>query len=93
MSGLHVAIAGATGAVGADFLRLFEKRNYPISRLTLLASKRSVGKTLRFRGEDLPVAELTQDAFEGVDHAYFSLKLFARIAVAGIGPEFDMYAL
>jgi aspartate-semialdehyde dehydrogenase len=87
MSGLHVAIAGATGAVGADFLRLFEKRNYPIRKLTLLASQRSVGKTLRFRGADLPVTELTQDAFEGVDHAYFSAgasqsKAFADAAVA-----------
>jgi aspartate-semialdehyde dehydrogenase len=87
MSGLHVAIAGATGAVGADFLRLFEKRNYPIRKLTLLASKRSVGRTLRFRGEDLPVTELTPDSFADVDHAYFSAgasqsKAFADAAVA-----------
>lgn len=72
MSQLHVAIAGATGAVGAEFLRLLEKREYPIGRLTLLASRRSVGRTLRFRGEDLPVTELTPDAFRGVDHAFFS---------------------
>ena len=86
-SGLHVAIAGATGAVGAEFLRLFEKRNYPIRKLTLLASKRSVGKTLPFRGETLPVEELTPDAFASVDHAYFSAgagqsKAFADAAVA-----------
>ena len=67
MSGLHVAIAGATGAVGAEFLRLFEKRSYPVRKLSLLASKRSVGKTLRFRGEDLEVEELTPTAFAGVD--------------------------
>jgi aspartate-semialdehyde dehydrogenase len=87
MSGLHVAIAGATGAVGAEFLRLFEKRSYPIRKLSLLASKRSVGKTLPFRGERIPVEELTADAFAGVDHAFFSAgasqsKTFAAAATA-----------
>ena len=87
MSGLHVAIAGATGAVGAEFLRLLEKRNYPIRKLSLLASKRSVGKTLPFRGEKIPVEELTADAFAGVDHAFFSAgasqsKTFAAAATA-----------
>ena len=72
MSRVHVAVAGATGAVGAEFLRLFEKRGYPIARLTLLASKRSVGRTLAFRGERIPVEELTPDSFRGVDHAFFS---------------------
>jgi aspartate-semialdehyde dehydrogenase len=71
-AGLNVAIAGATGAVGAEFLRLFEVRNYPIRSLRLLASKRSVGKTLRFRGAEIPVEELTESAFEGIDHAFFS---------------------
>ena len=85
--GLHVAIAGATGAVGADFLRLFEKRGYPIRKLSLLASKRSVGKTLRFRGEEIAVEELTADSFTDVDHAYFSAgasqsKAFAAAATA-----------
>jgi aspartate-semialdehyde dehydrogenase len=87
MSGLHVAIAGATGAVGAEFLRLFEKRSYPIRKLSLLASKRSVGKTLRFCGEDVLVEELTPNAFAGVEHAFFSAgatqsKAFADAAVA-----------
>jgi aspartate-semialdehyde dehydrogenase len=79
---LHVAIAGATGAVGAEFLRLLEKRAYPIGRLTLLASKRSVGRTLRFRGEELPVTELTPDAFRGVDHAFFSAGASQSVAFA-----------
>ncbi len=87
MSGLHVAIAGATGAVGAEFLRLLEKRSYPIGKLSLLASRRSVGKTLRFRGEKIAVEELTPDAFAGVDHAFFSAgasqsKVFAPAATA-----------
>lgn len=86
MSELHVAIAGATGAVGAEFLRLLEKRDYPIAKLTLLASKRSVGRSLPFRGEEIPVQELTPGAFGGVDHAFFSAgasqsKAFARAAV------------
>jgi len=67
-----VAVAGATGAVGAEFLRLLEKRGYPIVSLKLLASKRSVGRTLDFRGEPIPVEELTQDSFRGVDHVFFS---------------------
>ena len=87
MAGLHVAIAGATGAVGAEFLRLLEKRSYPIRSLRLLASRRSAGKTLPFRGEELPVEELGEDAFRGVEHAFFSAgatqsKAFARAAVA-----------
>ena len=72
MSRVHVAVAGATGAVGAEFLRLLEKRGYPLRSLKLLASRRSVGRTLRFGGESIPVEELTVDAFRGVDHAFFS---------------------
>jgi aspartate-semialdehyde dehydrogenase len=69
---VNVAIAGATGAVGAEFLRLLELRNYPIKSLRLLASKRSAGKTLTFASESLPVEELTADSFRGIDHAFFS---------------------
>jgi len=72
MTGLNVAIAGATGAVGGEFLRLLEKRAYPVRRLKLLASRRSAGRTLRFRGEEIRVEELTADAFRGVEHAFFS---------------------
>ncbi len=89
MNAPTVALAGATGAVGAEFLRLFEKREYPIRELRLLASRRSVGRTLRFRGRELRVEELTADAFRGVDQAFFSAgggvsKQFApRAAEAG----------
>lgn len=84
---LHVAIAGATGAVGIEMLKTLEKREFPVGRLTLLASARSAGKTLPFRGEDVPVRELTPDAFAGVDVALFSAgsriaKEFAPHAVA-----------
>jgi aspartate-semialdehyde dehydrogenase len=69
---LNVAIAGATGAVGEEFLRLLEERDFPVASLSLLASSRSLGKTMRFRGADLPVHELTDDSFRGVDLAFFS---------------------
>jgi aspartate-semialdehyde dehydrogenase len=72
MSGYHVAVAGATGAVGAEFLRLLEERPFPLASLKLLASSRSAGKKIRFKGTDLPVEELTNDSFHGVDIAFFS---------------------
>jgi aspartate-semialdehyde dehydrogenase len=83
----HVAIAGATGAVGVEMLRCLEQRNFPVGQLTLLASARSAGKTMKFKGEDVKVQELTKDSFKGVDIALFSAgggisKEFAPAAVA-----------
>lgn len=72
MSSPHVAIAGATGAVGAEMLKCLEERNFPIGKLTLLASARSAGKTLRVGEEDITVQELTHDSFAGVEIALFS---------------------
>jgi aspartate-semialdehyde dehydrogenase len=68
----HVAVVGATGAVGLEMIKTLEKRNFPVGKLTLLASARSVGKKLKFRGEQYTVAELTKDNFAGVDIALFS---------------------
>ena len=68
----HVAVVGATGAVGVEMLRCLEQRNFPVGQLTLLASARSAGKTMKFKGEDVTVKELTPDAFAGVDIALFS---------------------
>ena len=51
----HVAVVGATGAVGIEMIQTLEKRNFPVGRLKLLASARSVGKKLKFRGEAIPV--------------------------------------
>lgn len=81
-----VAVVGATGAVGAEFLNVLAKRKFPIGQLKLLASKNSVGKTLRFAGRDYPVEELTGESFAGVDIALFSAggsrsKEFAAQAV------------
>jgi aspartate-semialdehyde dehydrogenase len=80
-----VAVVGATGAVGAEMLKTLEKRNFPIGKLTLLASARSAGRKLKFRGEEITVTELTKDCFDGIDLALFSAggsisKEFAPIA-------------
>ncbi len=64
---LRVAIMGATGAVGQEFLRILEERKFPLSELRLLASARSAGKTMRFQGRELPVHELRHDSFAGLD--------------------------
>lgn len=64
---LSVAIMGATGAVGQEFLKLLEERDFPYGSLKLLASERSAGKKVAFRGEELTVELLTEDSFEGVD--------------------------
>jgi aspartate-semialdehyde dehydrogenase len=83
---LHVAIVGATGAVGAEMIKTLEKRNFPVGKLTLLASARSVGKTLPFRGSDVQITELREDSFVGVDVALFS-------AGGGISQKFAPYAV
>ena len=82
----HVAIAGATGAVGIEMIRCLEERNFPVSKLTLLASARSAGKKLKYRGEDITIQELTPESFRGVDIALFS-------AGGGISREFAPHAV
>jgi aspartate-semialdehyde dehydrogenase len=77
----HVAVVGATGAVGIEMIKTLEKRNFPVGKLTLLASARSAGKKLKFRGQEIAVTELTKDSFAGVDIALFS-------AGGGISKEF-----
>lgn len=62
-----VAILGATGAVGQEMRKLLEERNFPVGKLKLLASTRSVGKTEIFRGERIPIEEANEAAFQGVD--------------------------
>lgn len=68
----NVAIVGATGAVGTEFLHLLEERNYPVDKIKLLASSRSAGRSLLFRGELIPVEPLTPDSFKDVGLAFFS---------------------
>ncbi len=81
----NVAIVGATGAVGQEFLAVLAQRNFPIDKLKLLASARSVGAQVTFRGQTHKIEQLTQDSFEGIDLALFSAggsisKQFAPIA-------------
>lgn len=77
----HVAIVGATGAVGVEMLLCLEQRKFPVGRLSLLASARSAGKKVAFRGGEVVVEELTHESFAGVDIALFS-------AGGGISKEF-----
>jgi aspartate-semialdehyde dehydrogenase len=84
---VNVAIAGATGAVGQEFLTILAERNFPIKNLKLLASARSVGKTATFKGQTYLIEELTKDSFKDVQIAFFSAggsisKEFAPAAVA-----------
>src|SRR3984893_5127799 len=81
-----VAIAGVTGAVGAEFIATMDKRAFRVGKLKALASARSVGKTIDFRGERITIEELDETSFEGVDIALFSAgagiaRTFAPIAV------------
>ena len=68
----RVAIVGATGAVGVEFLRCLQERHFPISELHLLASARSAGKKMAFGGREIEVEELTADSFRDIDIAFFS---------------------
>jgi len=82
----HVAIVGATGAVGQEMIHVLEKRNFPVSKLTLLASKKSAGKTMNFKGQPLVVQELNEGSFNGVNIGLFSAgaslsRQYAPIAV------------
>ena len=77
----RVAVVGATGAVGVEMIKTLGKRNFPVSKLTLLASARSVGRKLKFRNQEIAVDELTKDSFKGIDIALFS-------AGGGISKEF-----
>lgn len=70
--GYRVAIVGATGAVGVLMREILEERQFPVSSLRLLASARSVGKRFSFQGEEIPVEELKEDAFEGIDFVFSS---------------------
>ena len=81
-----VAIAGVTGAVGAEFIATMDRRGFRVGRLKALASARSAGKTIEFRGERIVIEELNENSFAGVDLALFSAgagisRKFAPIAV------------
>jgi aspartate-semialdehyde dehydrogenase len=68
----NVAIAGATGAVGELLINILQERDFPVGEMRFLASARSAGKTLKWKGEELTIQEMTEDSFEGIDIALFS---------------------
>ncbi|HSP46027.1 MAG TPA: aspartate-semialdehyde dehydrogenase [Chthoniobacterales bacterium] len=68
----HVAVVGATGAVGEELLRVLERRAFPVARLVPLCSERSAGKSISFRGEPIVAQQLSPKSFAGVDLAFFS---------------------
>jgi len=72
MKGYHIAVVGATGAAGTELLRVLERRNFPVASLRLIGSKRSVGKSVRFREEPISVQELGDRSFDKIDIAFFS---------------------
>src|SRR5207253_8591186 len=81
----HIAIVGATGAVGAELLRVLERRNPPVAGLRAISSARSTGKSLRFHDELIPVQERVEHSFDKIDIAFFSAggevsREFVRIA-------------
>lgn len=84
---IDVAVAGATGAVGNQMIRCLEERNFPVRSIKLLASKRSVGRELRFRGELIPVEELTAQSFKGVGVALFSAGGDTSLAFAPLAAD------
>jgi aspartate-semialdehyde dehydrogenase len=84
--GVNVAVVGATGAVGLEILKILEERNFPINELRPLASSRSAGKKVTFKGEEVTIQELTQKSFVGINIALFS-------AGGSISKEFAPYAV
>ena len=84
-----VAVAGATGAVGVEMLKVLEQRAFPAAEVRALASSRSAGRRVPYRGGELVVAEMTESSFEGVDIALFSagaaVSMRFRDAVVGAG--------
>jgi len=87
MRNYNVAVVGATGAVGNEMIKILEERQFPVRELTLLASERSVGKELSFRGKTQPVQILAECSFRGIDIGLFSAgggisEKFAPVAAA-----------
>src|SRR5947208_11263390 len=72
MGGYHIAVVGATGAVGAELLRVLERRSFPVANLRPIGSARSAGKTIRFHDDLITVEELTERSFDKIDIVFFS---------------------
>jgi aspartate-semialdehyde dehydrogenase len=72
MKGYHIAVVGATGATGTELLRVLERRNFPVASLRAIGSERSVGKSVQFREESIPIEKLGDRSFDKIDIAFFS---------------------
>lgn len=72
MKGYHIAIVGATGAVGQELLNVLDRRSFPAASLRPIGSSRSAGKSVQFKGESIPVQELNERSFDKIDIAFFS---------------------
>ncbi|MFL6516265.1 MAG: aspartate-semialdehyde dehydrogenase [Chthoniobacterales bacterium] len=72
MKNYHIAVVGATGAVGTELLRVLERRAFPVASLRAIGSARSAGKTVQFEDDEIPVDQLTSGSFKGIDIAFFS---------------------
>ena len=72
MRGYHIAVVGATGAAGTELLRVLERRNFPVASVRAIGSTRSIGKSVRFRDEPIPVEKLGDQSFDKIDIAFFS---------------------
>jgi len=72
MGGYHIAVVGATGAAGTELLRVLERRSFPVASLRPIGSARSVGKSVQFCGDSIPVEKLNAESFEKIDIAFFS---------------------
>src|SRR6059036_2620534 len=71
MGNYHIAVVGATGAAGTELLRVLERRNFPVASLRAIGSERSVGKSVRFRGESIAIEKLAERSFDKIDIAFF----------------------
>lgn len=83
----NVAVAGATGAVGNQMIRCLEERNFPVKNIRFLASARSVGKTLPFKGQPVAVEELKEDSFKGMEIALFSAGASTSLKFAPLAAQ------
>lgn len=90
MKKYNIAVVGATGAVGQEMVKILEERDFPVAKIKLLASARSAGRDLKFKGQPVRVEELTSESFKGLKVALFSIgaqisREFAPLAVkAGV---------
>jgi aspartate-semialdehyde dehydrogenase len=86
MRDYNIAVIGATGAVGAEVIKVLEKRNFPVKNIRFLASSRSAGKNLKFKKENIVVEELKEDSFKDIEIAFFAAgsdtsRQFAKTAL------------